>query len=260
MKNTSQVYAPTNVSVESTDFFKRFTVLAYGTLAYAVGCTGLFWLILGVGGLAPVGLSEWQAGSIATALLFNTGLIMLFGLQHSIMARGRFKQWLTRVIPAAAERATYMLMSGVVTIVAVYFWQSIPGTIWQVENNVFQVAIYIAYAVGIVYLLLSTLVTNHFELMGLRQVYLYFRGKPYTALPFTKKYMYRYSRHPMMLGMLVLLWATPLMSVTHFVLAGAFTLYIAVGVYFEERDLIKNFGETYHKYKKEIATFIPGMY
>jgi len=151
-------------------------------------------------------------------------------------------------------------MSGVVTVVAVYFWQSLPGTVWAIENDITQIVVYAIYAFGIAYLLFATFITNHFELMGLRQVYLYFRNKPYTALPFTKKFMYRSSRHPMMLGMLLLLWAVPVMSVTHLLLSVLFTIYIAVGVYFEERDLIKNFGETYRKYKKEIATFVPGMY
>lgn len=260
MKNAIEMNAITGMATETTHFFKRFAVLSYGLLAYAIGCTGLFWLILGVGGIAPVGLGAAESVSLSTALGINAGLILLFGLQHSIMARRGFKQWLTRMIPEAAERASYMLMSGIVTMIAVYYWQPVEGVVWQVENSVLQVAIWCAYAFGAVYLLLATLVTNHFELMGLRQVYLYFRNKPYTALPFTRKFMYRYSRHPMMLGMLMLLWANPNMSVSHFVLAGLFTVYMAVGMFFEERDLIKQFGDTYRKYKKEIATFIPRMY
>lgn len=260
MKSTIEITANSNITTESNDFVKRLSVLAYGMVSYAVGCFGLFWLILGAGGLAPVGISEWQSDTLLGSILVNAGLITLFGLQHSIMARSGFKKWITRVIPEAAERSTFMLMSGIASCIAVYFWQSLPGTVWQVENEIASMAITATYAFGVVYLLLSTLVTNHFELMGLRQVYLYFRNKPYTALPFTKKYMYSYSRHPMMLGVLLLLWAIPVMSMTHLVLSIMFTLYMAVGMYFEERDLVKNFGETYRKYKKEIATFVPGMY
>ena len=260
MKNTIEITANTNIATESSDFFKRLSVLTYGVMAYGIGCIGLFWLLLGAGGVVPVGLSEWKADSIATSLLVNAGLIVLFGVQHSIMARRGFKQWLTKIIPAATERATYMLASGVVTIIVVYFWQTLPGTVWHIENSVAQIVLWSLYAIGIAYLLLATFITNHFELMGLRQVYLFFRNKPYSALPFTNKFMYRYSRHPMMLGMLIIFWATPVMSVTHLVLAVLFTLYIAVGIYFEERDLIRDFGETYRKYKKDIATFIPGMY
>ena len=249
-----------SVPVISTGLVKRTSVLAYGLLAYNIGCAGLFWLIFALGGLAPSGLSDFRAESTSTALLVNIGLIVLFGTQHSIMARASFKKWITRYIPEATERATYMLMSGTAAITAIYYWQPLPGTVWSVENTAVQSVLWILYALGWGYLLLSTFVTNHFELMGLRQVYLYFRNKPYTHLPFTRKYMYRYSRHPMMLGILVGMWAIPVMSVTHFIMATLLTLYIAVGVFFEERDLMKRFGETYRNYKKDIATFIPRIF
>lgn len=245
---------------EDASLGKRLAVLAYGFISYTVGCVGLFWLILGLGGLAPVALSGIQTDSTLAALLMNTGLITLFGLQHSIMARAGFKEWLTRYIPAAAERATFMFMSGVVCIVAIYFWQPLPGTVWNIENPFAQVALWSVYALGWTYLLLATFVTNHFELMGLRQVYLYYRNQPHTRLPFTRKFMYRYSRHPMMLGILVGMWSIPQMSVSHLVMSSLLSLYIAIGIFFEERDLVKSFGETYRKYKKEIATFIPGIY
>lgn len=246
--------------LESSGLVKRLSVLAYGMLGYVVGCVGLFWLILAFGGLAPVGLSTFQAGSTAAAVLVNIALIGLFGLQHTIMARPAFKKWLSRYIPQAAERASFMLMSGVVSIIAIYFWQSLPGTVWAVENTTAQIVLWAGYAAAWAYLLLATFVTNHFELMGLRQVYLYFQNKPYQALPFTRKFMYRYSRHPMMLGFLVGMWSVPVMGVAHLVMAMLFTAYIFIGIYFEERDLIKNFGDTYRKYRKEIATFIPGIY
>ena len=246
--------------VKETGIIKRINVLSYGLLAYTTGCAGLFWLIFAIGGLAPVSLSELKAESISTAVLINISLIVLFGIQHSVMARSRFKKWITRYIPEAAERATYMLMSGVVSITALYFWQSIPGTVWSVDNTIATTILWSLYAIGWGYLLLSTFVTNHFELMGVRQVYLYFKNKPYTKLPFTRKYMYRYSRHPMMLGVLIGMWAIPVMSITHFIMATLFTLYMAVGVLLEEKDLVKNFGATYQNYKKEIAIFIPKLF
>ena len=246
--------------VEPTSIIKRISVLSYGLLAYSIGCAGLFWLIFAMGGLAPAILSDIKAESITTAVIINISLIVLFGIQHSIMARKRFKQWITRYIPEATDRATYMLMSGVVTMTAIYFWQSLPGTVWEFESTIAQTILWSLYAIGWGYLLLSTFVTNHFELMGLRQVYLYFRNKPYSKLPFTRKYMYRYSRHPMMLGVLVGMWSVPVMSVTHFIMATLFTLYIVVGIFFEERDLKKDFGETYQSYKKEISTFIPKLF
>ena len=242
-----------------TNIVKRTSVLLYGLLAYAVGCGGLFWLIFAFGGLAPIGISSVVMDSTISAVLFNAALVALFGVQHSVMARKSFKKWITRYIPQATERATYMLMSGLVTIVAIVFWQPLPGTVWAVENTGGQILLWGLYAMGWTYLLVATFVTNHFELMGLRQVYLYFVNKPYTSLPFTSKYMYSYSRHPMMLGVLVGMWALPVMSVTHLVLALGMTAYVAIGLYFEEKDLAKNFGDTYQKYKKEIATFIPQL-
>lgn len=247
-------------SAKRTGMIKRLSVLSYGLLAYNIGCTGLFWLIFALGGLAPIGLSSLHTESPGSALLVNIGLITVFGLQHSIMARSSFKKWLTLYIPEAAERATFMLMSGVVTINAIYFWQPLPGTIWTVENSGGQILLWALYAMGWAYLLMSTFVTNHFELMGLRQVYLYFMNKPYTSLAFTRKYMYRYSRHPMMLGVLIGVWAIPEMSVSHFTMATLLTGYIVVGLFFEERDLIKDFGDTYRNYKKEIASFIPKVF
>ncbi|MBT1062331.1 DUF1295 domain-containing protein [Bowmanella sp. Y26] len=260
MKSINELTSNAPIADEAIDLSKRLAVLVYGFVGYAVGCFGLFWLILGAGAFAPVGLSPWQSDSVLISLLVDIGLITLFGVQHSLMARAKFKRWLTQFIPEAAERATYMLMSGLVTAIAMYFWQSLPGVIWQVQNQVAMGSIYSLYVIGICYLLLSTFITNHFELMGLRQVYLYFQQRPYTPLAFTNKYMYRYSRHPMMLGMLILLWSVPTMSVTRLVLATLFTLYIVIGLHFEERDLLKQFGNTYRKYKQQIATFIPGIY
>jgi len=245
---------------DTPGLIKRISVLGYGILAYNIGVAGLLWIILAMGGMAPVGFSPLQTSSVSAAILINLGLIALFGLQHSIMARAGFKQRIKQVLPEATERSTFVLLSGVCMAIAIYFWQPIAGNIWTVENTFAQAALWTAYAVGWGYLFIATFVTNHFELMGLRQVYLYFTGKPYTKLPFTQKYMYRYSRHPMMLGILVGMWALPVMSVSHFVMSALLTIYIVIGVAFEERDLVKQFGDTYRDYKKQIATLIPKVF
>ncbi len=237
---------------------KRIAVLGYGILSYSIGVGGLLWIILAMGGLAPVGLSSFHTGSITAAVCVNLALIVMFGLQHSIMARAGFKQRLKQILPEAVERSTYVLMSGIAMAIAIYCWQPVPGMIWQVEGTLAQVTLWSAYAIGWGYLFVATFVTNHFELMGLRQVYLYFISQPYKKLPFTRKFMYRYSRHPMMLGVLVGMWAVPTMSLSHFIMASLFTLYIVIGVALEERDLGKQFGETYREYKMQIATLIPG--
>lgn len=260
MTTTLELNSTNTQQLVAKGLAKRVGVLSYGLLAYLVGCVGLFWLILAFGGLAPVGLSQFKADSTGAALLTNIALIALFAAQHTIMARPAFKNWLASYLPEATSRSNFMLMSGVVSIIAIYFWQALPGTVWAVENTSLKLALWSAYALAWVYLLLATFVTNHFELMGLRQVYLYFRNKPYTALPFTRKLMYRYSRHPMMLGFLVGMWSVPVMGIAQMTMAALLTAYIFMGIYFEERDLIKNFGNVYRQYKKEIATFIPGIY
>jgi len=260
IESTANRLLMNDTATDAPGFFKRSAVLVYGVVSYAVGVGGLMWLILAMGGLAPVSIGALETTSMVGAISVNLGLVLLFGLQHSIMARAHFKRWITQVIPPAAERATYVLMSGVVTMLAIYFWQPLPGTVWSIENSVAQIVLWSAYAIGWAYLFIATFVTNHFELMGLRQVYLYYAQRDYTQLPFTRKLMYRYSRHPMMLGILIGMWALPVMSVSHFVMSLLFTLYIIVGVYLEEKDLVTRFGDTYSKYKKEIATLIPRLY
>lgn len=239
---------------------KRSAVLAYGIFAYCIGVVGLGWLMLAVGGLAPVGLSGMEADSIAAALLVNLGLVAMFGVQHSVMARQAFKDRIIRYIPDAMERPTYMLMSGLVIMCALFFWQPLPGILWSVENTYGQIMLWAAFAAGWSYLLASTFITNHFELMGLRQPYLYFKNRPYNSLPFTRKYMYSYSRHPMMLGLLVGMWCVPVMSVTQFVIASLMSTYVFIGIFFEERDMTREFGKIYRQYKNDIATFIPRLY
>jgi len=239
---------------------RRSAVLLYGVTAYLIGVFGLLWLILAMGELAPVGFSPLQTQSLAAGLVVDVGLIVLFGVQHSVMARPAFKRRLVAILPEAAERATFVLLSGICLSLAIWLWQPLPGEIWAIEHPVGRILLWSLYTLGWGYLFAATFVTNHFELMGLRQVYLYFTNTPHTTLPFVRRYMYRYSRHPMMLGVLVGMWALPVMSVSHFVMAALLTLYIAIGVIFEERDLLREFGATYRDYKREIAALIPGMY
>lgn len=245
-----------HIVVKRTGMGLRTAVMIYSLLSYAVGMAGLFWLILAMGGLLPYGFSPITADSTFAGILLNTILIALFGLQHSVMARRSFKQKLMAYIPEPAERATFVLASGLVMSIIVWCWQPLPGVVWSVENAVLKGILWLLYATGWCYLVISTFVTNHFELFGLRQAYLYFRGIPYTPVSFVRKWMYTYSRHPMMLGIMIGMWSIPEMSVSHFVLSALLSAYIFIGVYFEEKDLIRNFGNTYHEYRKEIGSFL----
>jgi protein-S-isoprenylcysteine O-methyltransferase Ste14 len=243
-----------------TSGIKRALVMMYGLAGYLVGMVTLLWFILAMGSLAPTAFSPLQTTSTIAAISINIGLIVLFALQHSIMARPGFKAMMRRVMPQATERATFLLFTGITLIFALVFWQPLPGMVWQVEQTGPMNGLYALYGLGWTYVLLATFVTNHFEFWGLRQSYFYFRNKPYQSVPFTNKFMYRYSRHPMMLGLLVGMWCVPVMSVSQFVMASLLTLYVFIGISFEEGDLMDEFGESYRKYRNEVAALIPKIY
>lgn len=243
-----------NAPVANASILARVLGMGYALFAYAVGAAALFWVFFAAGGFAPYGFSA-KATSVTAALATNGLLVFLFALQHTVMARRGFKRWLTRVIPAALERATFILMSGLAMGALVYCWQDIPGQAWHIDNAVASYAIHAVYLTGLVYVLASSFITNHFELFGLRQAWLYLIGKAYTPLPFKRQWMYKYSRHPMMLGVLMVLWASPDMSITRLLLAVLLTLYVFTGIRFEERSLIAEFGEHYRDYQKQIGLF-----
>ena len=259
---THEVAIDTNAipTLPDISLSKRGLVLLYGLTGYLAGLVSLLWFILAMGGLAPTSFGPLQSTSTFGAIAVNIGLIVLFGLQHSIMARPGFKTLLARSMPHATERATFLLLTGLTLMFAIAFWQPVPGMVWQVEHTGLMIGLWVLYGLGWTYLLLATFVTNHFELMGLRQTYFYVRNLSYRKVTFTDKYMYKYSRHPMMLGLLVGMWCVPVMSISQFVMASLLTLYVFIGIFFEERDLINEFGESYKKYKKEVAALIPKIY
>jgi protein-S-isoprenylcysteine O-methyltransferase Ste14 len=233
----------------------RSLVAAYSLTAYAVGMFGLFWVILAAGGLAPHSVTTLQAGSPVVAIAINVLLVVAFATQHTIMARKWFKSAVQAVIPQPIERSTYVLASGIAMATLVYFWQTVPGVTWIVKAPWAIVVIRGLYVLGIGYLVGSSFVTNHFELFGLRQAWLYCTGQDYTPVKFKQAWVYKYSRHPMMLGLILSFWATPEMSATRFVLATLLTCYIFVGIRFEERSLVQEFGETYRQYQRKIGLF-----
>jgi protein-S-isoprenylcysteine O-methyltransferase Ste14 len=238
----------------------RLVVFSYSLATYLVGMAAIAWLVLSLTGLLPLGTTApAQTRSLTDAVLINLGLLMLFGLQHSIMARGGFKGWWTRFISPAAERSTYVFTSGLALGLLVWLWQPLGGVVWSVSQPLARMVLWLLFAFGWLYLVAATYVTNHYDLFGLRQGWLYLRGIPYTPVPFVRSWMYRYSRHPMMLGILVGMWVTPYMTLTHFMLAIGFTIYIMIGVAFEERDLMARFGEDYMRYRKQVGMVMPRL-
>lgn len=231
--------------------------LAYGAVAYLMFFIVFGYTLLFIGniGVSP-SLDSLAQTDLVTALLVDLGLLTAFALQHSIMARKGFKRFITRYIPEPIERSTYVLASSVVLAVLVYYWQPLGGIIWQVENPVAIAVIYSLFAIGAAMVFVATFLISHADLFGLRQVWLNFVGQRYTSLPFSTPWLYRYMRHPLYTGLMIVLWAAPVMTVAHLVFAIGSTAYILMGVRFEEKDLEADLPE-YAGYKKEVPMFVP---
>ena len=241
---------------------KKFFVLFYGGIGYLLGSASLVYLIAFLFNLLPEfgpihGIDAGVAGDPYLAFAINAALIVLFGLQHSVMARPRFKRWLTQHLPSAAERATYLLGTALVVFALCLFWQPQTGIIWQFKDGMLHQGLLAVGLGGWLLVLYATFLINHFDLFGLRQVWLHFRGKDYIHLPFQIKALYRFIRHPIMTGVFIGVWVTPVMTVGHLVLAMGMSVYILIGVYHEEKDLIRTFGDRYMKYRLDTGRFLP---
>jgi protein-S-isoprenylcysteine O-methyltransferase Ste14 len=173
------------------------------------------------------------------------------------MARQPFKRMLTRFIPEAAERATYVLASSLALIALFAFWQPLGGIVWATTNPIAVTLLYAGFAAGWMIVLLSTFLINHFDLFGMRQVWFYLTGKPYTHLPFKTPFFYRYVRHPLYFGWLLAFWMTPVMTAAHLFFAVMTTGYILIAIQLEERDLVSIYGNTYLNYRERVPMIIP---
>ncbi|MCK4950523.1 MAG: isoprenylcysteine carboxylmethyltransferase family protein [Gammaproteobacteria bacterium] len=231
--------------------------LGYGVIAYTLFFVVFCYTILFVGNIMVTpSLDSIGNSNLMQAVMIDVGLLTAFALQHSIMARPAFKKRWTKMVPEAIERSTYVLAATLLLAAIVYFWQPLGGVIWQVENTVAITILYILFGIGWGILFLASFQINHFDLFGLRQVWLHFRGKPYTLLPFKMPWLYRYSRHPLYVGLMIGLWAAPTMTVAHLVFAVLCTGYIFVGATLEEKDLVDALPE-YSQYKKDVPMFMP---
>ena len=235
----------------------RFVVLAYGVIAYVV-FLGTFLYAAGFVGnlLVPKSMDSSPTAPLGTALLINTALLALFALQHSVMARPAFKRLLLRVIPQAAERSTYVLASSLALILLFWQWSPLGGVVWQVEHPAGQAVLYAAFAFGWWLVLVTTVLIDHFDLFGLKQVWLYATGREYRAPRFVTPGPYRLVRHPLYVGWLFAFWATPTMTATHLLFAMATTAYILIAIRLEERDLM-NVHPEYTDYRKRVPMLIP---
>ncbi len=238
--------------------FRRISIFLYGAVSYAVFFATFLYAIGFIGNFTvPATLDGTPALSTGKALLIDMGLLSVFALQHSIMARPFFKRWLTRFIPVSAERSTYVLMSSLALIAMFALWQPLGGEVWTVSDPAMRGVLWAFFAFGWLLVLVSTFLINHFDLFGLRQVWLQLVGKPYTQLRFGTPGPYKLVRHPLYLGWLFAFWATPTMTGTHLLFAFVTTAYILVAIQLEERDLVDTLGEDYRLYRERVPMILP---
>lgn len=236
---------------------KRLSIFIYGLLCYFVFLATFLYAVGFIGNFGvPKSIDSPPTAPLVTALLTNLALLAAFGIQHSVMARPAFKRWWTRIVPEPAERSTYVLLSSVALIFLFAYWQPMGGVVGTIASPIGRAVLYGAFAFGWVLLLLSTVLIDHFDLFGLRQVWLQLLAKPYRPVVFQTPWLYRYVRHPLYVGWLFVFWATPTMTVAHLVFAIATSTYIFIGIWFEERDLIAGHPQ-YADYRRRVPMLVP---
>ena len=236
---------------------RRLLLLTYGILSYALFVATFLYAVGFVGGfLTPTRLDGPPQGSLAAALAIDGGLLALFAVQHSGMARPAFKRWLTRFVPGPAERSTYVLLSNAALFLLFWQWRPLGGVVWEVPGPVARAAVHALFAAGWVTVFIATCLINHLDLFGVRQVWLAFRGVPYTPPQFVTPWAYRVVRHPLYVGWLTAFWAAPTITAAHLLFAGGTTAYILAAIRWEERDLVAAHPE-YAAYRRRVPMLLP---
>jgi protein-S-isoprenylcysteine O-methyltransferase Ste14 len=235
----------------------RIIAFVYGVVCYAIFFASFLYAAGFVGGfVVPLSLDSAPTGPFGTSLLIDLGLLSLFAVQHSVMARPAFKRVWTRVVPEPVERSTYVLASSLALILLFWQWRPLGGVVWDVQSPIVRTMLWGGFAFGFLLVLVSTFLINHFDLFGLRQVWFHLRGQPYRPLTFGTPGPYRLVRHPLYVGWFFAFWATPTMTVAHLVFAVMTTAYILVAIQFEERDLVAAHPE-YETYRARVPMLIP---
>ena len=239
-------------------------LLFFGAFLYLVGFTGnLFGGAASLTGMSELaGLPSIDAGpaaSVGMAVIINIGLIALFGIQHSVMARPGFKAWLTSFWPASIERSLYVLATVVALVLIYEFWRPITPLVWSAQAEWLRMLLWVLFFAGWGILFIATCLLNHFELFGLRQALADFRGSTVPEMKFRTPLFYKLVRHPIYTGILLAIWAIPDMTQGHLLFAAGMTVYIVIGIRYEERDLIAHLGEQYSEYRKRVGAVIPGI-
>jgi len=239
----------------------RILALPVALLCYAAFFASFVYLIGFAAAFEPLPshVDKGLSAPFGMAVLIDLGLIALFALQHSIMARPAFKAKWTKIVPAALERSIYCLTTAIALFVLFKFWHPIEGVVWSVSDPNLRMVFWGVFFLGWGILFITTWLLNHFELFGLAQAWRHFRGTQAPPSEFRTPLFYKMVRHPLYLGFFLGLWATPDLTYSHALLAAAFTAYIVIGISYEERDLIAEFGDRYHEYQRRVGAFLPGI-
>jgi protein-S-isoprenylcysteine O-methyltransferase Ste14 len=237
---------------------KRILAIGYGVVTYVLFLGTFLYAIAFVGNLGvPTSVDKGKPASTLSAIVIDALLLGLFAVQHSVMARPGFKQRWTRLVSWHVERTTYVFAATLALALILWQWRPITAVVWDLRGTVFGSVLSVLYWVGWAILLLSTFLIDHFELFGLQQVWTYAKGRDFQRPDFKTPFLYQWVRHPIYLGFLIAFWSAPVMTAGHLLFSAATTGYILVGVYFEERDLVRAYGDIYIEYKRRVPMLIP---
>src|SRR6266496_875277 len=237
---------------------KRILLFAYGSLCYLIFLGTFLYAICFIGNFGIRRTLDGNVhGPLGISFAIDAGLLALFAVQHSVMARKWFKEWWTRIVPQQIERSTYVLFSSLALILLFWQWRPLGGVIWSIENPAGRLVLHGLFAFGWGLVLFATFLINHFDLFGLRQVWLHLMGRPYVTLHFATPGPYRLVRHPLYVGWVFAFWMTPTMTLAHLLFSVATTAYILLAIQLEERDLVREHGEAYERYRRSVPMLVP---